>query len=411
MVRYEMKKVLGTVGGKIGLVILAAVVLISAWCASSRVYWINEQGETERGFAAVAKRRQAVHEWAGPIDEEKLQAVVLENQRINATPEAQSKDYHQNDIASGWKQGFSQIRNLLNYSFAEGYRSYDYFRADSVTLSQLKDFYPNRVQLLKEWLSDRSDAGYSSFNDAEKAFLIERYESLETPMYFDYVSGWENASSYSKTVAMFSAMILGYLIAGIFSSEFKWRSDAIFFSTRYGRDQGVQAKIKAGFLLVTVVYWVSMLAYSLLTLGYLGFTGWKCPIQIYTWKSIYHITYGEFYLLILLGGYVGNLFISFLVMWVSAKTRTSLLAVTIPFIIIFLPSFLQIFENAKIIGKLLSIFPDRLLAVTDAVNYLDLLCIGKKVVMALPVCFLLYSVLTLVLVPVLYRTYRHKQIT
>lgn len=410
MVRYELKKILGTTGGKVALVLMAAVVLVTFWFAGPCVEWINEQGESETGFAAIAQLRQAKKAWAGPLDEEKLQAVILENQRINATPEAQSKDYHISDIAFGWKQGFDDIRDLINRSFSDGYRSYDYYTVNSVTAGQLKDFYPNRVKQLKDWLNDPSDAGYYRFNDAEKDFLIARYESLETPMKYDFITGWENASEYSLTITMFCAMILGYLIAGIFSNEFRWHSDSIFFSSLHGRDQAVWAKIKAGFLLVTLVYWISMLSYSLLTLTYLGFDGWNCPIQITRWKSMYNLTYGEFYLLILLGGYLANLFISFLVMWVSAKTRTSLLAVTIPFVVVFLPTFLQGFEDTKIIGKFLSFFPERLLSVNYSVAYLDVLCLGGKVVGLLPVLFLLYSILTLLLVPAMYREFRHKQI-
>ncbi len=410
MVRYEMKKVLGTAGGKIALVLMAAVVLITFWFAGPSVGWVNEQGETENGPAAAAKLRQAKKEWAGVLDEEKLQAVIRENQRINATPEAQSKDYSISDIAYGWKQGFDDIRDLINRSFSDGYRSYNYYTVDSVTAGQLKDFYPNRVNQLKDWLNDPSDAGYYRFHDAEKDFLIARYESLETPIIYDSITGWNSASEHSITVTMVCAIVLGYLIAGIFSNEFKWRSDSIFFSSLYGRNRAVWAKIKAGFLLVTLVYWISMFAYSLLTLSYLGFDGWSCPIQITEWKSIYNLTYGEFYLLILLGGYLANLFISFLVMWVSAKTRTSLLAVTIPLAVCFLPVFLQDFEQTKIIGKLLSLLPDRLLTVSYAVSYLDLISIGKTIVPVLPVCFLLYSVLTLILVPAMYREFRHKQI-
>lgn len=413
MVRYELKKVLGTTGGKIALLLMAAVVLVTFYFAGPSVEWVNEQGESETGFAAIAQLRQAKKEWAGPLDEEKLQAVIQENHRINATPEAQSEDYHLSNIAFGWKQGFQDIRYLLNYAFAEGFRSYDYYVADSLTTAQARDFYPNRIKLFTEWLNDPTDEAYNRFSDAEKNFLISHYEALETPLQYDYTTGWTQIMEYSTTITMFCAMILGYLLAGLFSNEFKWRSDSIFFSCLHGRKQAVQAKIKAGFLLTTLVYWISMLSFSLLTLLYLGFDGWDCPIQITfgNWKCFYNITIGQHYLLIALGGYLGNLFIALLVMWVSAKSKSSLLAVTIPYIIMFLPTFLQDFEGTKFIGTLLSLFPERLLSVGINISYFDLISFGKHVVGTLPVCFLLYSILAVVLVPVLYREYRKKQIT
>lgn len=411
MVHYELKKILGTAGGKVALVLMAAVVMVTFWLAGPCVKWINEQGDPETGPAAIAKLRSAKKEWAGPLDEEKLQAVIRENQRITATPEAQSKDYHQNDIAYGWKQGISDIRLLLNSAFADGFRSYDYYKVDQLVPEQAKDFYSNRVRLLKDWLYDTTDDGYYRLNDAEKEYLIAQYENWETPITYDYTTGWEKTLTYTTTVTMLCVLILGYLMAGIFSNEFKWHSDSIFFSTSYGRNQAVWAKIQAGFLLVTVVYWASILTFSLLTLSYLGFDGWNCPIQIFRWKCFYNITCGQYYLLVLVGGYVGTLFISFLVMWISAKTRSSLFAVTIPYVIIFLPSFVPENLNTKYFGKLLSLLPDRLLDVGMSASYFDLLSIGKKVVGALPVCLLLYCILSLILVPAMYRTYRHKQIT
>lgn len=411
MVRYELKKILGTTGGKVALVLMAAVVLVTSWLAGPSVVWINEQGEEEHGFQAIEKLRTAKNAWAGVLDEEKLQAVILENQRIHATPEAQSEDYHQNNIAYSWKQGILDIRSLLNSAFADGFRSYNYYKADTLVPDQAKDFYSNRVKLLKEWLYDTTDDGYYRLNDAEKEYLIAKYENWETSIQYDYATGWDQALTYTTTITMLCALILGFLMAGIFSNEFKWHSDSIFFSTPYGRNQAVWAKIKAGFLLVTVAYWASILAFSLLTLSYLGFDGWNCPIQIFRWKCFYNINCGQYYLLVLVGGYVGNLFTSFLVMWVSAKTRSSLFAVTIPYVIVFLPSFIPEFVNTTYVGKILSLLPDRLLDTGMSASYFDLLSFGKKVVGALPVCLLLYCVLTLVLIPAMYRTYRHKQIT
>lgn len=59
MVRYELKKILGTAGGKVALVLMAAVVMVTFWLAGPCVKWINEQGDPETGPAAIAKLRSA----------------------------------------------------------------------------------------------------------------------------------------------------------------------------------------------------------------------------------------------------------------------------------------------------------------------------------------------------------------
>ena len=114
MVRYEVKKVMGTVGGRLAALLMLLLVLLSSYMSVSDVEWINEAGEPETGLAAVSKLRRAQKEWAGTLDEARLEAVIRENQRLCATPEAQSKDYNQNDIAYGWKQGILPVLNMMN---------------------------------------------------------------------------------------------------------------------------------------------------------------------------------------------------------------------------------------------------------------------------------------------------------
>ena len=128
-----------------------------------------------------------------------------------------------------------------------------------------------------------------------------------------------------------------------FSGEFQLKANAVFYSSYYGRNKAVWAKVKAGAIIITAIYWAVMLLYTMLVLGILGVDGANCPIQssMSGWKSIYNITNAQEYILIVLGGYLGCLFMQSLTMLVSAKTNSSVIAVIVPFILIFLPSFYQ----------------------------------------------------------------------
>ncbi len=411
MVCYEIRKVLGTLGGKIALVLLAITVVISCWSAVNGhgTEWINEQGKPESGPAAIAKLRAAKKEWAGPLDTQRLTAAMLENQRIEATPEGQSRDYELNDIAFGWKQGISDIRQVVNNFLSVGFQSYDYYLADSIPISSLPGLYENRVRLLEEWLYSPDSNEDDLYSDAEKAWLVEQYKALDTPMEYDYYLGWSRAAESSPSVMILTALILGYLVAGIFANEFKWRADSIYFSSSLGRSRSTWAKVLAGFWIVTAVYWGCMLVYSLYTLIYLGFDGWNCPIQLERWKCFYNITFLEKYIWILLGGYLGNLFSAFLTMWISARTKTAVVAVTLPFILSFLPNFFQNYEGT-IIGKVLGLLPDRLLQINNAMSFFDLYSLGEIVIGAVPLLFPLYFLLTGLLVPLLYREFSRKEL-
>ena len=171
------------------------------------------------------------------------------------------------------------------------------------------------------------------------------------------------------------------------------------------------SKIKAGFWIVTAIYWAAVLLYTAITLLYLGADGAGCPVQADTsgWKCFYNITVWQKYLLLVVGGYIGCLFISFLSMLVSAKTRSTVMAVMIPFILIFIPSFLANINSAAV-SKILYLLPDQLLQVGNVLNYFSLYTLGGKVTGAIPVLLALYGVLTVILAPLVYWEYRRGQI-
>lgn len=403
MVKFEIKKVFLRRGNQIAVALLAVLLCVVCFFAGN-ISYVNESGETETGFQAVKKLREEQKKWSGPLDEAKIRKVIEENNKISQTPEAQSEDFQENDKAFHKKQEFQEIRNLLNYAYAEGFRDYNYFRADSLKPEDASKFYENRIVLLKEWLSGE---GKALFSETEKEYLIKKYESLQTPFFYDYVEGWKQLFLYFPTILMILMLVLGYLISGIFAREFQWKADSILFSSMYGKDKAVSAKVKACFYIVTGIYWCTVLLYTGAVLLYLGADGAFCPIQANSsgWKSFYEMTNMEKYILCAVGGYLGCLFISFLTMLVSGKTKSSVAAVVLPFVLLFLPSFLSNINHPAAAG-ILGLLPDRLLQLAQGTANFTLYEIGGKVLDGIFLLFPVYSVFCALLLPVLKRMYR-----
>ncbi len=407
MLMYELKKIFIKRSGKIAVLLLLGLLGLTSYFAVCDVKYVNEQGQTEGGAAAVRRLRQERKKWAGELTEEQLAKVIEENNRINATPEANSDDTKMQDIAYGWKQGFYDIRQMLVRAFGK-FREYDYYAADRLKPEDASAFYENRILQLREWLDGEAE---DMFSEAEKAFLIERYEKIKTPFAYDYFEGWDQLFEFFPTVIMITILILSFLAAGIFSGEFQMKTDAIFFSSYHGRRKASAAKLLAGLFMVTAVYWVMVLLYTGIVLGYLGTDGAELLIQTSGggWKSFYPITNWQEYLLIVFGGYLGSLFMLLLVMLVSAKSRSALLAVTVPFILIFLPSFLGSIPYS-VVSKIVALLPDQLLQMNLVVCYFNVYQIGGKVVGAVPVLLTVYSLLVLILCPAVYQVYRKAQV-
>ncbi len=401
--KFEIKKVFLRRGNQIAVALLVVLLCVVCFFAGN-ISYVNEEGETEKGFGAVKKLREEQKEWAGFLDEETIQKVIEENNKISQTPEAQSDDFQENDKAFHKKQGFLEIRNLLNYAYAEDFRDYNYFRADSLKPEDASEFYENRISLLENWLSGE---GKELFSETEKEYLIKKYENLQTPFFYDYVEGWKQLFLYFPTILMILMLALGYLVSGIFAREFQWKADSILFSSLYGKNKAVSAKVKACFYIVTGIYWCTVLLYTGAVLLYLGADGAFCPIQANSsdWKSFYEMTNMEKYVLCAVGGYLGCLFISFLTMLVSGKTKSSAAAVILPFVLVFLPSFLSNINNPAV-TEILGLLPDRLLQLAQGTANFTLYEIGGKVLDGIFLLFLVYSAFCALLLPVMKRMYR-----
>ena len=404
--RFELIKIFSKPVNKIAFIVLAVVLCVTSNLAISDVRYVNENGDTITGISAAQSLRDAKMQWSGYITEDILSRVVEENALINNSEEYLSDDVKENNKAFSKKQEFSDIRDMINRAFC-GFRQYDYYRIDSISGDEVRPFYERRISNLVEWINSDEAADY--FSDEKKLFLIGQYNKLETPLYYEYFGGWDALLERASAIIMLIVLITGFLVSGIFSDEIQLKADSIFFSAKLGRTKAVIAKIGAGFIIISVIYWITILLYSGTVLIALGFDGADCAIQLGSsnWKSFYNITYFQDYLLTVFGGYIGSLFILTLSMFVSAITHSSVFAVTIPFILIFIPSFLS---GISVLSEVLGLLPDRLLQMCETVQLLSTYQIGNKVVGAVPIILATYLFLYCILVPVLYKGYRKTEV-
>ena len=408
MLYYELKKIWVKPGTKIAMIILAVSLFSTCWSAVRGVYWLDDNHERVYGIEGIQKVKAAKKEWAGMLTEEVIADVIRENTRINETPEARSEDINQKNIAYRWTLGFADIRYLIVRSFCE-FQEADYYKPDRLKPEDAQYFYENRTLHLKDWLNEEYQQ--NKFSEDEREFLIERYEALETPLEYDYADGWKQLFEYSDNITMIMMLVLGFVSASVFAGEFSYKADAIFYSSYHGRGKAVAAKMGAAILFITVVYAVMMFLFTVIVLAMLGTDGAGLAIQTnqdYGWKSFYMLTNMQEYCLIVIGGYIGNMFILLLTMLVSATTRSTALAAIIPFIVIFLPSFIGD-SKYEIVGEILAVLPDRLLAINQSISLFYLYHIGGKVVGVMSVIFPLYAVLAIALCPPLYHIYRRKE--
>lgn len=406
MLRYELKKIFGRTGGKIALIVLAIGLAVICYSATLQVSYTDENGDSHTGPTAARDLRDAKNEWAGPIDAEALTRAINENQRIITSADYNSDDIQRQNAAYHDMQGFETIRSLVAGTF-DGFNEYNYYRLNTLTPEEAGQLYERRINNLKEWLA-RPDI---SFSPAEADFLVNQYEAMETPLYYEYNDGWDTLIYYAPTLVMFLLFVIIFLVSGIFPSEHRLKANAIFFSTKLGRGKAVRAKLLSGLVTTTVIYWAAIAVYTIVGLALLGADGAGGAFQLLKWKAFYNLTIGQAYALSVLGGYVGTLFLALLAMIVSALTRSQVVAVIVPYVLVLAANFANsLLSSWEVLPQILGLLPDQLLQVAQVLDDFNLYTLFGHVVGAVPLLFLLYSALSLALLPLLYRVYRKSQV-
>lgn len=411
LLRYELQKVFAKRANQIILLLLALLVAYTCRNALQQVEWIDDQGNSITGHSAAVKLREASEEWSGVLDQELLEKALAALKEIYSSTEIDSKSEESNWILRNKLQGLQEIADLIGWSFGDEYSTFAEMVAD-LQPEDLSRFYENRIERRKAYLyEDETSWGYYNYSLNEKAYLLAKFESLETPLQVSYHEGWVQANEQISTLLKYAIILLSFILAGIFADEFTLKTDAVYYNTYHGRTKSTIVKVVIGFLIITLAYWLCVGAFSFIVLGNLGTEGANCYVQSHAvfWNTKENITFFQKYLLTVTAGYIGYLFIGFLVMWISELTKSPVLAVLIPSLLIILPEYLWNFYSPTM-RRIIGILPDKLLDMETAIQYLYLYTLGDHVVTSIPIILTVYPFITVLLVFLCYRTYRNKQI-
>lgn len=379
MMYFELKKIFSKTSSKIALMVIFGFMIYLVSIANYLV-WIDKDGTEITGKAAAKKIREAEQEWYGPLTEEKIAEVITQN----------------------WDQGNREIRTLIAKAFG-GLDNIDTTIVDTLTADDAANFYSNRINSVKDWMEGQGDW----YTQEEKAFITAQYKDMNVPLNYSYTKGWTKLFPAASNLQTFLVFAIGFLVAGIFSEEYRTGAYAIYFSSAHGRGKAITAKIKAGFFLITTVYWISFLLFSFLVLNQLGFEGADSQIQtsMISWGSFYNITFQQEYWMIALGGYIGCLFIDSFAMLVSAKTKSTIVSVIVPFAMIFAPAVIKVI-NTPLTEKINGLMPYQLVQINSVIGKFYCYKIMGKFIGGVGVLLILYMILSMLIQPVIYLIFK-----
>lgn len=410
LMRFELQKLYSKRSNVVVVLLLFALIGYSSWQAIRSVEWVDTQGNWETGHSAAQKLQQAQTEWSGTLDQELLEKGLEEIKRIYGSMDSGETDIEENWAVRSQLQGVQEIADLLSWSYGETYGSFEKM-VSGLQAENLTDFYENRIEQRKAWLYDDSSWAYYNYAEREKQYIVNQYTAMEAPLQVSYHEGWVQANEHLPTLLKYGLILLSFILAGIFSDEFTLKTAVVYYNTYYGRTKATASKIALGFFTITCIFFVSTGVYSVVVLGVLGTDGATCGLQSHAgyWFLWENMTFLQKYLLSLTAGYAGYLFVGFLTMWISAKTKSSVLAVLIPSLVILLPEYLGV-DHSSFMFYVIGILPDRLLDFGGALSYLLLYPLGDHILTSRRIILAVYPCITALLAALCYREYRYKQI-
>ena len=391
MLKLELKRIFSKKINVLAIgVALILSVIFSGFAVTSNRY-VDENGNVSTGVWAVRKLTDNRRAWRGALTAEKLANVIAQNKQVMA----QSQD----EIDADYGKMLQPIDDIKSFmvSVLTPDSEYDDSVLNQMSDENIQNFYGIYQENMKKM---SEEYGHTSL---QKKYLENKYSKIKLPLTYEAYSSWDTMIMYAETYSIVLAIIVGFICAGIFADDFQTKADTVFFATKYGRTKAVKTKIVAGIATTTVVYWSGIALLSIICFGIMGISGINTPYQMSQTYSIYIMTYGQYYLLTVVCGYIASLLTATLSMFVAAKMHTVSVAVCIPFFLYCLLPFI-----GRALSRYTTIFnlvPTILTNVEASARAPLVYQIGNHVFRQIPLVMVIYTSVAIVLIPFIYRSF------
>lgn len=378
MLMCELKKI---VNNRVNRALFAAVVVLAvvfSGFAISSFQFVDSSGETHTGISAARSLVADKNRWQGELTPETISTI--------ATKESNTD----------W-QSRSDIIYLTSEMLVGEFSEFDDYKAvlsaEPSQIASIYDIYQENLRVMSHEYGD---------TPAKAQYLQKQYDAIETPFYYEAYDSWDTMLLYGTTFSLILIIVISFITPGIFADEFRNHADAVFFSTTYGRSKAIRTKIFAGLIITTGVYWAGIALLSAISFAVMGVSGADTAYQFSQPYAVYSVTFSQMYGLVLVGGFVASLLSASICMLVASRTRKMSLAVAVPFVLFFVSPFVG---RALPFLTFFTLTPDQLTNIMNCARIPYIYEIGGAIFRQIPFILVLYTVVAVVLLPLVHRSY------
>ena len=280
-------------------------------------------GNNFDGYDMIRKSQEYSLMFGGELTDQSLQKMVGDYQDIGAAGvdrELEKTDMH---IINSWLGTlYPELLDTGSYKTMMNY----------VELGKLTGFYERRRNIIEDFLENNGQ------NGDEKEYLLQINAKVKEPFRYEWTEGWSNLlGSIVPDMGVVMALFLAIVLSSLFAGEWYNNTSSLLLTTKNGWKKIAFAKIGVG-LSFTAEFFAILTAGNLVSqIFFLGTAGWDMPIQTIKLIAIapMNMLQAEIYeyAFVFLGviGFAG------VVMFISAKTRSNVLALLFSLAVVYGP--------------------------------------------------------------------------
>ncbi|MBU3195966.1 hypothetical protein KPL26_04700 [Clostridium algidicarnis] len=231
-----------------------------------------------------------------------------------------------------------------------------------------------------------------------KAEEMYGYLSNEYKAYYDYSWGWSRLHAMQIYLPFTVGVLLVVALSPMFSNEYSSKMDSLILSSKQGKSKLIKAKMIAGYS-IAILSWLSIQIINIIIiLSVFGVNGWKAFMQNWSHNpSPYAFNYFTSYCIVSAISFVGLLFLTSMILFISSKSKSIYTSLIISAGIIIMPKInIHIFRGVAT-NNILMFLPTNILIAVNYFKTFEAFYIFGEVIMAPYMVAVVASLLSMLL--------------
>lgn len=300
----------------ISLFIMSMIIILSA----GSMTWIDSSGKMLSGKSAIEAKIATVSNIEGKVTSEKLISYVNEYKKFYK----EGKEEDNKEFAK-YCQPFEDYINRLVYPIYNDGNQEPKNLITNLSNDELNNFYSN-------W--DKAAIGKGG---KHYTILENKAKKVDKPFIYEYNDGLFYLVDQFKDLFLFAFIVIAIVLSSIFSEDSLQGLEEVSMSTKYGRERLVIGKLKCGIFLSIVVYILFLLVMNIIVGSIFTLRGGNTSIQFINILSLWNISMGKGYLLLIFLGLLATMTMALFVMYISVKSRKSKRSLLLSFGLVIIP--------------------------------------------------------------------------